>query len=48
MTTKLQELTSIPVEKRSGVTTDFYPYKIEFVLDQLNLTDHKKCKLLIN
>lgn len=46
MTTKLQELTSIPVEKRSGVTTDFYPYKIEFVLDQLNLTDQQKMQVI--
>ena len=38
MTAKLEELVSIPVEKRSGVKTDFYPYKIEFILDQLALS----------
>lgn len=42
MTTKLTELVSIPVEKRSGVKTDFYPYKIEFILDKLKLNDQQK------
>lgn len=42
MTTELQKLVSIPVEKRSGAVTSFYPYKIEFVLDKLQLNDHQK------
>jgi len=42
MTAKLSELTNIPVEKRSGVRTDFYAYKIEFILDQLSLSDEQK------
>lgn len=43
MTAKLETLITIPVEKRSGVKTSFYPYKIEFILDKLNLnTDQKK------
>jgi len=42
MTAKLEKLVTIPVEKRSGVRTNFYPYKIEFVLDQLNLTEDQK------
>jgi hypothetical protein len=42
MTTELQKLVSIPVEKRSGAVTSFYPYKIEFVLDKLQLNITKK------
>lgn len=42
MTARLNELVSIPVEKRSGVKTAFYPYKIAFVLDQLQLTEEQK------
>ncbi|MCS6109283.1 anaerobic ribonucleoside-triphosphate reductase, partial [Clostridium botulinum] len=42
MTAKLDELVSIPVEKRSGVKTAFYPYKINFVLDQLQLTAEQR------
>ena len=42
MTTELQKLVSIPVEKRSGTVTSFYPYKIEFVLDQLQLNSQQK------
>jgi len=42
MTAKLEKLVTIPVEKRSGVRTNFYPYKIEFVLDQLNLNEDQK------
>ena len=32
----------IPVEKRSGFKTKFYPYKIEFVLDKLGLTQDQQ------
>lgn len=42
MTAKLNELVSIPVEKRSGVQTAFYPYKIDFVFDQLQLTTEQR------
>ena len=46
MSTKLDDLIKIPVEKRSGVHTGFYPYKIEFVLDKLELTDEQKSSLI--
>ena len=42
MNAKLDELVAIPVEKRNGVKTNFYAYKIMFVLDQLQLNDNQK------
>lgn len=42
MSTELDTLINIPIEKRSGTQTSFYPYKIDFVLDQLSLNDDQK------
>ncbi|WP_195701876.1 anaerobic ribonucleoside-triphosphate reductase [Companilactobacillus futsaii] len=42
MTTQLIQLKRIPVEKRSGYKTKFYPYKIDFVLKQLGLSDRQQ------
>jgi Oxygen-sensitive ribonucleoside-triphosphate reductase len=48
MTTQLTQLIEIPVEKRSGFKTKFYPYKIEFVLDKLDLSRIQQDNLIEN
>lgn len=48
MTTQLIQLIKIPVEKRSGFKTKFYPYKIEFVLDKLDLSQSQQDNLIEN
>ncbi|WP_334351823.1 anaerobic ribonucleoside-triphosphate reductase [Companilactobacillus sp. HBUAS56257] len=42
METVLNQLKTIPVEKRDGTQTDFYSYKIDFILDKLELTKNSK------
>ncbi|MFH5812313.1 anaerobic ribonucleoside-triphosphate reductase [Companilactobacillus sp. FL22-1] len=46
MTSKLDNLIGLRVEKKCGVQTDFYPYKIEFVLNKLGLTSQQKKALI--
>ncbi|WP_119317783.1 anaerobic ribonucleoside-triphosphate reductase [Companilactobacillus formosensis] len=48
MTTQLIQLIKIPVEKRSGFKTKFYPYKIEFVIAKLGLSQDQQDNLIEN
>lgn len=46
MTSKLDNLIGLRVEKKCGAQTGFYPYKIEFVLNKLGLTNQQKKALI--